>query len=53
MPPLRAEPLPASELRISQDHVNKGSCDIIDKSSSSEAIILASLVAIDTLIIEI
>ena len=50
---LRTEPPPASEPRISQGHVIKGSFDIIGRSSSREAIILPSLVAIDTLIIEI
>ena len=50
---LRAEPPPVSEPRISQDYVIKGSCDIIGKSPSREAIILPSLVPINTLVIEI
>ena len=49
----RAEPPPVSEPRISQGHVIKGSCNIIGRTPSREAIILPSLVAIDTLIIEI
>ena len=50
---MRAESPLVSEPRISQDHVIKGSCDIIGKRPSKEAIILSSLVAIDTLEIEI
>ena len=50
---LRADPSPVSEPRISQGHVIKRSCDIIGKSPSREAINLPSLVAIDTLVIEI
>ena len=50
---LRAKSPPVSEPRISQGHVIKGPCDIIGRSPSREAIILPSLVAIDTLVIEI
>ena len=50
---LRAEPPPVSEPGISQGHVIKGSCDIVGRSPSREAIILPNLVAIDTLVIEI
>ena len=38
---------------ISQGHVIKGLCDIIGRCPSREAIILPSLIAIDTLVIEI
>ena len=48
---LCAEPPPVSEPHISQGHVIKGSCNIIGRSPSKEAIILSSLVA--TLVIEI
>ena len=50
---LRAEPPPVSEPCISQGHMIKGSCDIIGRNPSRKAIILPSLVAIDTLLIEI
>ena len=50
---LHAEPPLVNEPRISQDHGIKGSCNIVGKSPSREAIILPSLVAIDTLVIEI
>ena len=49
---LRADPSPVSEPRISQGHVIKRSCDM-GKSPSRKAIIMSSLVAIDTLVIEI
>ena len=49
---LCAEPRSVSEPRISQGHVIKGSYDIIGRSPSREAIVLPSLVAIDTLVIE-
>ena len=50
---LHAEPPPVSEPRISQGHVIKGSYDIKGRSPSREAIILPSLVAIDSFVIEI
>ena len=50
---LRAEPPPVCEPRISQGHVIKGSCDIMGRSPSREAIILSNLVAIDTIKIKI
>ena len=50
---LRAEPPPANEPRISQGHVIKVSCDITGRSPSRKAIILPSLITIDTLVIEI
>ena len=50
---LRLEPTPVGEPRISQGHMIKGSFNIIGMNTSREAIILPSLVAIDTLVIEI
>ena len=41
------------EPRISQGHVIKGSCDIIGGIPSREIIILPSLAAIDTFVIEV
>ena len=46
------EPPPVSETCMSHGHVIKGPCDNTGRSRSREIIILLSLVAIGTLVIE-